>query len=146
MSVRKIRGMVKGGASREDIAEENYLRTGYRPHRNTVGRKLAELGISIRASHEDLLPWNVRKEHHDSWLRRYLTAESRRRKGLQLSPGEESEVKILHDLLFGGRGRQLVVAYHPEVGFYLTERLETDEDIIRLPDAQETPVRADKRM
>jgi hypothetical protein len=38
----------------------------------------------------------------------------------------------MHELLFG-RGKLMVIGYHKDVGFYLAEREDEDEDIIRQP-------------
>jgi hypothetical protein len=59
-----------------------------------------------------------------------LQAESRARQGVELSDTDRKLTALLHERLFG-RGKLMVVGYHPEVGFYLTPLTDDDEDIIR---------------
>ena len=62
-----------------------------------------------------------------------LGAESRaRRGGTALSETDRKLVAQLHEMLFG-RGKLMVVGYHEDIGFYLTDRQDDDEDIVRKP-------------
>jgi len=139
MTTTKLRALVNADRTYDEIAEANERSEGWRPSRSGVKRKLEALGFEPRKkSHVDLVPWRpLRPEHADAELRHMLQAESRRR---QLAPGEQMSetdrklVSLLNDLLFG-RGRPKVVGYHPEVGFYLADREESDQDIIRHPRA-----------
>jgi hypothetical protein len=136
MTEAKLRALWDSNRTYDQIAAANQRSQGWRPSRAAVKRKFERMGLPPRyARHHDLLPWRVRPEHNASRLRLMLQAESRNRQGLGLSPSDRSRVNVLNDLLFG-RGAFLVVAYSPVVGFYLTERLEVDQDIIRQPHHQ----------
>lgn len=136
MSTAKLRALFHAGLTYDEIAERNEVMTGWRPTRGGVLRKFERLGFPKRhTSHTDLIPWTVRPEHNSARLRRMLQAESRKRQGIELTDIERTQVSLLHDLLFG-RGKLLVVGYHPDVGFYLTDRTDEDSDIIRAPREQ----------
>lgn len=129
----KLRALFEAGLTYDEIAVINERSQGWKPSRSGVKRKLEALGLPARRTpHRDLLPWKIRPEHNDSRLRSMLQAESRARQRVKLSDIDKQRVNRLHELLFG-RGKLMVVGYHPEVGFYLTDREDTDEDIIRTP-------------
>lgn len=133
MSTAKLRALFNAGLTYDEIAEANERSTGWRPTRSGVARKYERLGYPPRhASHTDLIPWRISPEHNKSRIRYMLQAESRKRQGAELSESDRVLVGLLQDLLFG-RGRFLVVGYDPKIGFYLTDRSDDDEDIIRAP-------------
>lgn len=133
MPAHKFRALVNAGLTYDEIADINERSEGWRPGRSSVKYHLDTLNLEPRrASHRGLLPWKIRPEHNDALLRHMLQAESRSRQGKELSETDRKLVSRLHELLFG-RGKLMVVGYHPEVGFYTTERTDADEDIIRMP-------------
>lgn len=133
MTSAKLRALFNAGLTYDEIAVINERSEGWRPSRAAVKRKYEALGMPARrASHRDLLPWTIRPEHNSQELRHMLQAESRARQGKKLSDTDRKLTALLHERLFG-RGKLQVVGYHPEVGFFATDRLDTDEDIIRAP-------------
>lgn len=135
MSTARLRAYARAGRTLDEIAELNARETGWEPSRSTVSKKLAAMGEEPRhLSRRDLVPWNIRPEHQGSRFRLMLQAESRRRAGQTLSRTDRKYVNLLDDLLMG-RGVPLVVGYNPDTGFYLTDRTESDQDIIRLGNA-----------
>ena len=128
----RLRSLAEAGKTYDEIATLNERETGWRPTRGTVSRKLERLGVAPRnLTHTNLIPWDVRPVHKSARLRYMLRAESRARLGHALSDTDCKARDLLTDLL-AGRGTPLVVGYHPEVGFYLTEKLASDADIIRV--------------
>jgi hypothetical protein len=117
-----------------EIAVINYQETGWEPDISTISKKaVVRMGLPPRRhSSKDLVPWKVKPEHNQDRLRYMLQAESRARAGEELSETDRKLLPMLHDLLHG-RGKLMVVGYHEQVGFYLTERTDEDEDIIRAP-------------
>lgn len=133
MSDAKLRQLWNDGVSYDEVAQINGRVEGWEPSRSGVFRKYERMGMPPRRQHhKDLIPWTIRPEHSDDRFRHMLQAEGRKRSGGELSGTDRKLVSMLHDLLYG-RGKLMVVGYHPEVGFYTTERLDTDEDIIRAP-------------
>lgn len=133
ISTAKLRALYSAGLTLDEIASANERAEGWRPTRSTVSKKLLRMNLPPRyASHLDLLPWHVRPEHNSERLRHMLQAESRKRQGVELTDSDRALTGVLYDLLFG-RGRLMVVGYHPEIGFFLAERADTDRDIIRQP-------------
>lgn len=138
MSTAKLRALWNSGLTYDEIADANERSTGWRPTRSGVARKLERLDFPPRnASHVDLIPWKIKPEHGKDRLRYMLAAESRKRQGADLSEPDRVLVSLLHDLLFG-RGRFLVVGYDNKIGFYLTERTDDDDDIVRRPQSAHT--------
>lgn len=133
LTTAKLRALFSAGLTYEEIAEANERATGWKPTRSGVAKKFERLGFPPRnASHVDLIPWTVRPEHNSSRYRHMLQAESRKRAGMDLTASDRDLVSMLYDLLFG-RGSLLVVGYRPDLGFYLTDRTDEDEDIVRVP-------------
>ena len=133
MSTAKLRALFSSGLTYEEIAEANERSTGWRPTRAGVAKKFERLGFPPRnAHHDDLIPWKIAPEHNKDRIRYMLQAEGRKRQGRELSDSDRVLVSLLHDLLFG-RGRFLVVGYDREIGFYLVDRTDSDEDIVRAP-------------
>jgi hypothetical protein len=134
MTTTKLRALVNAGLTYDEIAEANERSEGWRPSRSGVKRKLDALGFDPRKySHVDLVPWRpLAEEHKDDELRHMLQAESRRRQGAETSETDRKLLARMHELLFG-RGKLMVIGYHKDVGFYLAEREDEDEDIIRQP-------------
>jgi hypothetical protein len=134
MSTAKLRALFELGWTYDEIAEANERETSWRPDRSTVAVKREALGFPARYSrHTELLPWNVLPEHNDHRFRRMLQAESRRRQGGELSYEDRSFVGVLTNLLFGRGEIPLVVGYDQRIGWYLADRTDGDEDIIRRP-------------
>lgn len=141
MSTGKLRAYARAGRTLDEIAELNERDTGWRPSRSTVSKKLYALGEEPRhVSRRDLIPWNIRPEHVNSRFRLMLQAESRRRAGYELSNTDSKYVDQLDELLMG-RGTPLVIGYSEKIGFFLTDRKETDRDIIREYTADDAPAR-----
>lgn len=140
MTTTKLRALFNAGLTYDEIAEINERSEGWRPSRSAVSMKYKAMGEPPRrVSHSTLLPWaksaggqGIKPEHNDSEFRHMLQAEGRARTGKKLGAVDRSLVERLHNLLFG-RGRLMVVAYHPEVGFFLVPRQDGDDDIIRRP-------------
>lgn len=133
MSTAKLRAYARAGRTLDEIAEINGRETGWTPSRSGVSKKLAAMGEEPRhQSRKDLIPWDVKPEHSRSRFRLMLQAESRRRSGLKLSNTDRKYVNLLDDILMG-RGVPLVIGYHRDVGFYVTDRTDSDQDIIRMP-------------
>jgi hypothetical protein len=133
MSEAKMRGLFNSGLTYDEIAEINERSEGWRPSRSGVKRKYDRMGMPPRRhSNKNLIPWTIQTAHHNDRFRHMLQAESRARDGLEISETDRKLTSMLHDLLFG-RGKLMVVGYHPDVGFYLAERGERDADIIREP-------------
>ena len=79
-----------------------------------------------------MLPWVVGPEHRMAWDARMLRLEGRRRKGGRLS---EEELRWLTQWKDQLTERNAVIDYVPGSceGFVWTERLDTDDDIVRRP-------------
>lgn len=108
---------------------------GWKPKRATVSLARKRLGEPRKVgSRRDLIPWkNIRKEHLDSRYLKMLRAMSRsRERDALLSDTDQKWIDLLEDLLHG-RGAELVIGYDWRIGFYLTDRLPSDIDIIRMP-------------
>lgn len=139
MSTAKLRALFNSGLTYEEIAEANERSTGWKPTRAGVAKKFERLDFPARKLHHgDLLPWKLAEPHRKDRFRYMLEAEGRKRQGRDLSDSDLVLVSLLHDLLFG-RGRFLVVGYDPSIGFYLTERLDSDSDIVRMPTPKGQP-------
>lgn len=133
MADAKLRALFHAGLTYDEIAEANERSEGWRPSRSGVKRKYERMGMPPRRhSSQDLIPWRISQQHHDARMRHMLQAESRKRAGAKLSDTDRKLVAMLHDLCFG-RGKLLVVGYDSELGFYLAEREDSDDDIIRAP-------------
>jgi hypothetical protein len=133
MTAQKLRALFAAGLTYDEIAEANERAEGWKPSRAAVKRKYEAMGMPPRrTSHKDLLPWKERPEHNSSIFRYMLQAESRARKHQQLSDTDKKWIARLHELLFG-RGKLMVVDYHPDIGYFLVEREDWDDDIIRRP-------------
>lgn len=133
MPAHKLRELFEAGLTDAEVAEANLRATDWRPHNTSVFYKRRDMGYGGRnASHADLLPWQISAEHSGHRYRYMLMAESRKRQGLPLSRRDQSELSLMHELLFG-RGVNLVIGYDARIGWYLSDRLDSDRDIIRQP-------------
>lgn len=137
MADAKLRALFNSDLTYDEIAEVNERAEGWRPSRAAVMHKLEKVinpeTLPLRRTpSRNLIPWKISAEHNQDRLRYMLQAEARRRAGKTLTSSDQNLTSMLHDLLFG-RGKLMVVGYHPEVGFYLTERTDGDTDIIRSP-------------
>jgi hypothetical protein len=133
MTTAKLRALFNSGLTYDEIAEANERSEGWKPSRAAVLRKREAMDIpNRRASHRGLIPWKIAPEHNSSEYRHMLQAESRAREGGELSETDRKLTALLHERLFG-RGKLMVVGYHRDVGFYLTDREDWDEDIVRAP-------------
>lgn len=127
--------MVLQGLSLDEIADANERAEGWHPSRSAVSRRLDAIGVPPRRLHHgDLIPWRMRPEHNDHRYRHMLQAESRYRAdpGKRPSPSDQRWRSLLSALLYG-RGPAQVIGYDPKIGYYTTDRLETNDDIIRRP-------------
>lgn len=90
---------------------------------------------------DDLIPWEVRKEHRWSYPVMMLRAEARRRAGREL---RGTDAKRLASWLQTLDDLNAVVLYNPNTddGFFLVPREKTDDDIIRRPKRKTTTRRA----
>lgn len=130
-----IRDMALKGASLEEIALANETYSGWKPTRGTISKKLSDLGLPPRyGTRKDLLPreWHVRPEDMAHRYRFWLSAESKRRAGDRLTAADQRALDLMFNVLTG-RGVDLVIGYHQEIGWYLTDRTDEDNDIIRSP-------------
>lgn len=130
----KLRMAFADGLTYDEIAVMNERAEGWRPHRSVVKRKYEALGMPARhQSHTDLIPRGlVKPEHRDHIFRHMLEAESKQRKGKDLTAYDRKMLDRMHDLLYG-RGQLMVIGYHPDIGWYTATREEGDEDIFRRP-------------
>ena len=91
---------------------------------------------------DDLIPWEVRKEHRWAWAITMLRQEARRRAGFELSPEQAEKVD---GWLRGMERDGTVVHYEPDTEqgwFYVPRREGIDTDIIRVPEQKTTHRRA----
>jgi len=144
MPTGMLRELVNQGLTLHELSEANKEwgdRTfgegeGWPPTRDTVSKKLKALGYAPRqGSRRDLIPWtDIQHEHLNSRYLNMLRAMSRSREDEYiLTETDQKWIDLLEDLLHG-RGAEMVIGYNREIGWYLTDRLPTDEDIIRRPD------------
>jgi hypothetical protein len=144
MPTGDLRQLVERRLTLEEISQANKEwgdRTfgkgeGWPPTRDTVSKHLKRLGMPPRhGSRRDLIPWtNIKPEHRDSRYLKMLRAMSRSREdGCILSETDQKWIDLLEDLLHG-RGAEMVIGYDREIGWYVTDRLPTDLDIIRMPE------------
>lgn len=135
MTASKLRALFMDGLTYDEIAEVNERSEGWKPSRAAVKRKYEAMGMPPRRhSSSDLLPWKIQPEHNQSMFRYMLQAESRARQRKAVSDTDRKLLARLHEMLYG-RGKLMVVNYHPTVGFFLQEREDFDDDIIRSPRA-----------
>lgn len=132
MTTAKLRALFAAGLTYDEIADINARSEGWKPSRSGVKQKYEAMGMPPRrASHKDLLPWQLRPEHADSVVRHMLQAESRARQHKPLTDTDRKLTARLHEILFG-RGTLMVATYHPEVGFAFVLREDVDDDIVRV--------------
>lgn len=137
MTATKLRALFADGLTYDEIADVNERSEGWKPSRAAVKRKYEAMGMPPRRhSSSDLLPWKLKPEHSQSMFRYMLQAESRARQHKSVSETDRKLISRLHEMLFG-RGKLMVVNYHPDLGFFLQEREDWDEDIIRRPRADQ---------
>lgn len=133
MPESKLRALFASGLTYDEVAEVNERAEGWKPSRAAVKRKYEAMGMPPRrVSSRDLIPWKIQPEHNSSIFRHMLQAEARSRQHKALSNTDRKLLDRLHEMLFG-RGKLMVVNYHPDVGFFLQEREDYDEDVVRLP-------------
>lgn len=79
-----------------------------------------------------LIPWEVRREHRWAYPVAMLRLESRRRRGVEMTEVEAARLSSFMESL---DETECVVHYDPETeeGFFLIPREPHDEDIIRRP-------------
>lgn len=135
MATAKLRGYAHAGVPYAEIATINEQETGWKPDKTTISKKLKAMGVEPRyGNRADLVPWSIKPEHIESRFRYMLEAESRRREGKELRAADRKAVETLRGLLVPKSGTtSLVIGYHPDLGFYLADRTDADQDIIRMP-------------
>lgn len=145
--------LLREGLTYEEIAERNWLLTGYRPSRGRVSYHARRLGfVSPYYGRNELVPedWHpIKKEHREHRLYKMLGAESRRRelsrKDKPYSEMSRTDGKWLRAMareLFGEDGEMLrVIDYDPETeeGFFLTPATPDDVVIVRRPKPSPQP-------
>ena len=122
-----LRSWARSGMRLKDIQRKIYETTGWSPDISTISKWLKDMGEEPRhKTRREFMPWDIRPEHKSSRFRIMLQAAERREKGLDLSETDTKALNLLDDMRMG-RGTTLVVGYHPEVGFYLTDA--TDNEV-----------------
>ena len=132
-----LRTLAELGWTNRDIALANEEATGWQPSVSGVTRKLQSIGVpDRRMSHKDLIFWTIRPEHAHDPIYYGLQAIDKERKGIVLSPQDQSRAKVLRDILTQ-HGRVFVVDYQPDIyperGFVIVPATEKDTDIVRRP-------------
>ena len=86
---------------------------------------------------DDLIPWEIKREHRWAFAVRLLRFEARRRNGMKLSAKDEQVLTTWKQNL---RSRGEVVHYDPGSlkGFHYVKRTLGDRDIIREPEQKTT--------
>ena len=86
---------------------------------------------------DDLIPWEIKREHRWAFAIRLLRFEARRRKGMKLSAKDEQVLTTWKQNL---RSRGEVVHYEPDSakGFVYVKRSRDDRDLIREPSRKTT--------
>lgn len=87
------------------------------------------------ARDDELIPWAVAEEHRYHYDVRMLRLLARRRGGFDLSADAETR---LDGWLTKLERRQVVVTYHPSLGFMQVPRTAEDADVIRRPEIKTT--------
>lgn len=127
MDASEFRNLWLNGASIEEILDRNEKKYHVRFTRSAVSRHAESLGLPPRHKYDrEWLPWNVRPEYSKTRWRPMLLSADKERNGEPLTRADKNRINLLHDLI-SGRGAALVVGYHPEIGFYLTDRIDADE-------------------
>jgi hypothetical protein len=117
MTETKLRALFSAGRTFDEIAQANERSEGWKPSRSAVKNKYERMGEPPRRPrHSDLLPWRIAPEHNHDMFRHMLQAESRARRGGELSDTDRKLTARLNELLFG-RGKLMVVGYHRDIGF-----------------------------
>lgn len=128
--IRQFYGL---GWSNTVIARANEERTGWRPSRSAMSRKLRALGLpQRRVSHQELIPWRINPDHAHNQVYYALQAISRERHGIPPSHQDGYRAQWLRDLLTLG-GVPKVVDYDYNDGWRIVRARKTDTDIIRRP-------------
>ena len=100
-------------------------------------------GLSRRITrNDDLIPWEVRREHRWAWPINMLRQEARRRAGVELTDEQNQRVDAW---LRGMKDDGTVLHYEPDTDqgwFYVPRRPGVDQDIIRVPNRKTTHRRA----
>lgn len=139
MDTAKLRSLFEQGWTYDEIADENYRLHHWRPDRSTIVYKRRRLGIPKRnASNVDLIPWDVGSQHNGHRYRRMLTAKAKEMRQEPLTSSEQRLLAMMDDLLHG-RGQPLVIGYSPVEGWFLADKLPTDDELIRPPRGRRRP-------
>lgn len=131
----ELRRYVSKGLTQQQIADAWEKDSGHRVTRSAIAMALARFDVESahpRPRYEDMLPWTVVSEHRMAWDARMLRLEGRRRSGGKLTKQEKHLLTQWKEML---DQKNAVITYDPATpeGFYLTPRLESDDDIIRRP-------------
>lgn len=131
-----LRSWSRSGMRLKDIQRKIFEQTGWSPDISTISKWLKDMGEEPRhKTRREFMPWDIQAQHKNSRFRIMLQAAERREQGMDLSETDEKALSLLDDLR-SGRGTPLVVGYHPEVGFYLTDATSAEAKsgaIIRAP-------------
>lgn len=96
-------------------------------------------GLARRlARDDDMIPWEVKREHRWAWPINMLRQEVRRRAGFELTPDMEERVD---GWLRGVEQDGTVLHYDPDTEkgwFYVARRPDIDTDLIRVPNRKTT--------
>lgn len=132
----ELRRYLERGLTQAQIAEAWEQDSGVRVGRSAIAMAIERYGLKSgkpRPRYEDMLPWEVRGEHAMHNVARMLRLEGRRRQGGKLS---EKEKRLLTNWRAALDEQNAVVTYDPDTaeGFFWTDRLESDDDLIRRPE------------
>ena len=132
----QMRRYLEKGLSQREISEAWEADSGMRVTRAAIGMAMQRYGLTanqLRPRYSHLVPWNIKREHHQNREVKYLRMEARRRQGLPLT---DAELRRLQAWLEELRKANAVVMYNPdtEAGFFWVHRKDTDTDIVRVPE------------
>jgi hypothetical protein len=124
-----IRLVVREGRTLQSVADE------YGASRQAVSNCLRGAGIGAPNAiqpYKDWIPWKVRVAHNNDKIVRKLRRYARMEMGEQFRPGE---IANLHRWIGRMQALDVVIDYHPEVGFMYVPRQphEARDAIIRPP-------------
>lgn len=139
----EVRRWYEEGKTYAEMAREYAEKYNLAVSPTMFSNRRAARGWERRIARDDeLIPWDVKKEHRWNRYLVMLRVEARRRQGLPLRERDQRELEhFLEDLKETGG----VIHYDPETeqGFFVVPRSERDTDLIREP--MRTGVRTRRR-